>query len=101
MAQRYNNDKGFLIIEMDCLEASMICNFGIDKGRLAKIIHCDNCNIEVDAFEDVYYFAVLNRLICKECCDDIIDNLEKHSEDAEYEKSRYNYYAEKLKLEKV
>ena len=85
---------------MDCLEASMICNFGIDKGTLAKVIHCDNCNIEVDPFEDVFYFAVLNRLMCKECCDDIINNLDRHDEDIDYEVAHYNKYAEKLGVEK-
>lgn len=101
MAKKYDNDKGFLIIQMDCLEASLTCNFGINKGTLAKIVHCDNCNNEIDPFEDVFYFAVLNRAMCKECCDDIIANINRNPEDIEYEKAHYNYYAEKLKLEKV
>lgn len=101
MARKYPNDKDFLIIEMDCLEASMECNFGINTGHLAKTIVCDNCNNTVDPFEDVYYFAVLNRALCKECCEDIIKNLDKHPEDSEYEKAHYNHYARILKLEQV
>lgn len=101
MASRYKNDKDFLIIQMDCLEASMICNFGKNTCHLANTIVCDNCNTQIDAFENVFYFAVLNRAMCKECCDDVIKNIDRFPEYIEYEKSHYNYYAEKLKLEKI
>lgn len=92
MAQLYKNDKGFLIIEMSIPEATVNCNFGIV---------CDNCNELLVGEETVYYFAVLNRLFCKECTDDIIKNINRESEDIPYEVKHYNYYADKLGIEKV
>lgn len=92
MAKKYNNDKGFLVIEMSISEATINCNFGTV---------CDNCNGLLTDEEEVYYFAVLNRLFCKECTDDIIVNQKRYKEDIPYEKSHYNYYAEKLNLELV
>lgn len=101
MAKRYDNSKGFLIIEMDCLDASITCGFGIDTGHLANKIVCDNCNNEIDPFDDCYYIAVINRCVCKDCCEDIIKGLDKHEEDVLYEITHYNYYADKLNLEKI
>lgn len=97
MAKKYDNDKSFLIIQMELLDALMICNIG---GR------CDNCNNEIDIFEkdefgDIYYVAAINRAVCKRCCDDFIKGFDKHPEDESFEKRHYNYYAEKLKLKKV
>lgn len=92
MAKKYNNDKGFLIIEMSIPEATVNCNFGII---------CDNCNELLVNEESVYYFAALNRLFCKECTDDIIANQERYEEDIPYEIRHYNYYAKKLNLEEV
>lgn len=92
MAKRYDNDKGFLIIEMSIPEATINCNFGII---------CDNCNGLLVGEETVYYFAVLNRLFCKECTDDIIANIDRELDDISYEERHYNYYADKLGIEKV
>lgn len=92
MAKKYNNDKGFLIIEMSIPEAIVNCNFGMV---------CDNCNELLVDEESVYYFAALNRLFCKECTDDIIANQERYEEDIPYEVRHYNYYAKKLNLEEV
>ena len=92
MAKKYENDKGFLIIEMSFEEATTICNFGIE---------CDNCNSLLLLEDYVYYFAALNRLFCKECCDDIIVNQKRFKEDIPYEKRHYNHYAKKLNIEEV
>lgn len=92
MAKKYNNNKGFLVIEMSIPEATIDCNFGIV---------CDNCNELLVGEESVYYFAALNRLFCKECTDDIIANQKRYKDDILYEIKHYNYYAEKLNLEKV
>lgn len=90
MAKKYDNDKGFLIIEMSFDEATVNCGFGII---------CDNCNGLLVDEETVYYFAALNRLFCKECTDDIIANQDRYDEDIPYEVKHYNYYAKKLNLE--
>ena len=105
MAKKYENDKGFLIIEMDYNEAKDKCDFGIDildkdTGLVDRhIILCDSCN---DIMKDnIYYVAVINRALCKECCDDFISGVDRYEEDIPYEVRHYNYYVEKLNLEKV
>lgn len=101
MAKKYDNDKGFLVIEMSYNEAKDICNFGCVTGETERIIVCDNCNDKFDSNDKIYYFACLNRAFCKECTDDIIANQERYKEDIPYEKRHYNYYAEKLNLKRV
>lgn len=97
MAKKYDNNKGFLIIQLELLDAALLC--GISN-------RCDNCNNEIDVFAeedycDIYYVAVINRAICKECLDDFIKNYDRCEEDIPYEIKHYNYYAKKLGLEEV
>ena len=101
MANRYKNDTGFLIIEMDYKEATEICEFGFQPIRGINEIVCDNCNSVINEDEKIYYFSVLNRAMCKECCDDIIANQTRYPEDIPYEKRHYNFYAKRLNLEEV
>lgn len=100
MAKKYENNKGFLIIEMSYKEAANKCNFGIDVGK-GKAIVCDTCNELFPIEDNIYYVACINRALCKECCDDFIDNIDRYKEDIPYEKRHYNYYAKKLKLKEV
>lgn len=97
MTKKYNNNKGFLIIQIELLDALVCCNIGC---------RCDNCNnnidvFEKDGFEDIYYIAAINRAVCKRCCDDFINGYDRHPEDIPFEVRHYNFYAEKLNLEKV
>ena len=101
MASQYKNDKGFLIIEMTYDEATILCNFGTEVAEDRYFVVCDNCNNKFDEKDKIYYFAVLNRAMCKECCDDIIANQERYDEDIPYEVRYYNHYAKKLNLEEV
>ena len=101
MAKKYDNDKGFLIIEMSYDEATVLCNFGCQTSEDTYFVACDNCNNRITKEDNIYYFAALNRAFCKECTDDIIDNQERYDEDIDYEKRHYNYYAKKLNLEEV
>ena len=101
MAKKYDNDKGFLIIEMSFDEATLLCNFGCEISEDNYIVVCDNCNNKFDSNDKIYYFACLNRAFCKECTDDIIANQERYEEDIPYEIRHYNFYAEKLNLDKV
>jgi hypothetical protein len=105
MAKKYDNDKGFLVIEMNYEEARDICGFGItyvneDTGVVYdhKLL-CYTCNNSIT--DNVYYVAAINHALCKECCDDFIKNIDRHPEDIPYEKRHYNYYAEKLNLEEI
>ena len=105
MAKKYNNDKDFLVIEMSYEEARDICGFGIDfVDKETGLVYdhklvCDTCNNSVT--DNVYYVAAINRALCKECCDDIINNQDRYDEDIPYEVRHYNFYAEKLNLDKV
>ena len=101
MAKKYNNDKGFLVIEMSYDEATLLCNFGIEVVEDEYFVVCDNCNNKFNEKDKIYYFAALNRAFCKECCDDIITNQERYEEDIPYEVRHYNRCAEQLNLEKV
>ena len=101
MAKKYDNDKGFLIIEMSYDEVTIICNFGTQINEDDYFVVCDNCNIRFDNKDKIYYFAALNRAMCKECTDDIIANQERYEEDIPYEVRHYNYYAKKLNIEEI
>ena len=101
MAKKYENDKGFLIIEMSYEEAKNVCKFGCVTGETERIIVCDNCNNKFESTDNIYYFADLNRAFCKECADDIIANLERYVEDIPYEVKHYNHYAKLLNIEEV
>lgn len=91
MAKDYKNNNGFKVIELSVEEATNICNFGI-----GGFIVCDTCNNHF-AKGNCYYIPVLNRCMCKECCDDFIDNNNICDEDRPYENKYYEYYKEKLK----
>ena len=97
MAKQYKNNKGFLIIEMTYKEAKDVCGFGISEVdqtsgvELSHSLFCDTCNNVIE--DNVYYVAVINRALCKECCDDFIDNINRHEEDIPYEVKHYNKYA--------
>ena len=98
MAKKYDNNKGFLVIEMSFDEATILCNFGCEISEDNYIVVCDTCNNKFDSNDKIYYIAVLNRALCKECCDDFINNIDKSDEDIPYEVRHYNYYAKILNL---
>lgn len=100
MAQIYKNDKGFRIIQMTHLEATLDCEFGIRTSRFTSNIICDTCNKLIDGFEDIYYVAVLNQCLCKECCDNFIKKFNKPKEDEAREEKYYNRYIKLLCLDK-
>ena len=99
MATKFENSKNFLIIEMTLEEAVTQCNFGyVDKRKNAALLVCDNCNDMISLHDKVYYVAVLNRLLCKNCCDDFVRNFKHYEEDEAYEVKHYNYYANQVGL---
>lgn len=52
----------------------------------------------ISLHDKVYYVAVLNRLLCKNCCDDFVRNFKHYKEDEAYEVKHYNYYANQVGL---
>ena len=101
MAKKYDNDKGFLIIEMTYDEATILCNFGCQTSEDSYFVVCDTCNNRLTNNDKIYYVAVINRALCFDCCNDFIKGCDRHPDDIPYEERHYNYYAKKLNLDKV
>lgn len=91
MAAKFKNNKGFLIIEMTPEEAINKCAFGhIDKHQHIDLLVCDDCGDNITYHNKVYYVALINSLLCKDCCEYFVKNFN--------EVAHYNYYANKLGL---
>ena len=82
MAKQYQNEKGFLIIEMNPTEAKQI-GFGLPQGCVC--MHCNNI-----IKDKIYYIAALNDVMDKECLDDWYEDAIHYKEDIPYEKKHYN-----------
>lgn len=99
MANIVKNDKGFLVIEMTPDEAINVCNFGVyDATDRQVYLICDSCEKLLNFEEHVYYIAVLNHLVDKDCYDDWMAYAERYNEDIAYEENLFNKYAAKLAL---
>lgn len=96
MAKVYKNDKNFLIIEMTGKEASNI-NFGIETIGCLNIILCGSCNSQIE-YKTIYYIAGINEVMCKDCVDDYIKNMNHYTDDdsLKYEINHFNFVASKL-----
>lgn len=86
MAKLVENKKRFLVIKSTLSEFSQIGSPCI----------CDQCGEPMTG--DIYYVAVLNRAMCKECYHDWYSRATSYPEDVPTEISNYNYYAELLGL---
>lgn len=96
MAKVYTNDKNFLIIQMDGAEASDL-GFGIEVPGCLNMIVCGTCNTEIE-HKDIYYVAGINEVLCKECLDDTLENMNHYIDDdsLRYEINHFNIIAQKL-----
>ena len=98
MAKVYKNDKDFLIIEMNGREASNI-NFGIETTGGLNIILCGSCNSQIE-HKTIYYIAGINEIMCKDCVDDYIKNMNHYTDvdSLKYEINHFNFVAQKLDM---
>lgn len=98
MAKIYTNNRGFLVIQMSSTEATK-CRFGIEVTGLNNICLCGTCNAECKP-EDIYYVCGINEVLCKDCIDDYVDNMNHYVDDAslEYEVRHFNTVAEWLDM---
>lgn len=100
MAKIVNNDKEFKVISLSDEEAASI-GFGIwyrndeDTDDLHSCI-CIHCNNTIK--EDIYYIAVLNDVMDKECYDRWYKGATRYTEDIPIENRNFNYYREALGL---
>lgn len=90
MAKQFINDKGFLIIKLNKEEANFI-GFGFSGDCL-----CMSCNNVIK--DNMYYIAVLNDCMCKDCLDKFLKEYTRHQEDIPYEKRNFNFYTKKLNI---
>ena len=91
MAKIIKNDKGFKVICMNNDEATKL-GFGIWSGTSI----CISCNELI--FDEIYYIAVLNDVMCKKCYEKWYENATYFKEDAQYENKYFDYYSKKLGL---
>lgn len=92
MAKIVNNDKGFRVISLSKEEAASI-NFGVDGSGACICMHCGRF---ID--KDIYYIAVLNDTMDKECYDKWYEGATRYTEDIPIEERNFNYYKEILGL---
>lgn len=96
MAKIYNNDKGHLVIKLTNKDVNTL-GFGIAIMAINNLVICDTCNNEVNS-DEIYYVCAINRILCKDCLDDYLDNM-KHYEDDDsinYEINHFNAVASKI-----
>ena len=81
--RKFENDKGFLILEVSREElVSALASYGC-------LGICDFC---AESPETGYYVAVLNQWLCKDCFDDWYRFAERYHEDIPIEEKNYECY---------
>ena len=100
MAKVYENNKKFLIIQMNAQEANEL-NFGIEVTGINNICLCGTCNNECTG--DRYYVAAINDLVCEDCIEDFIKNMNHYTDEnsLRYEITHFNFVANKLGMNKT
>lgn len=98
MAKVYNNQREFLIIQINAHEATEL-NFGIPVTGLNNVCLCETCNNECKP-EDIYYVAGINEVMCKDCVEDYVKNMNHYIDDdsLNYEINHFNVIADKLDM---
>lgn len=91
MAKIVENDKGFKVICINNAEAAKL-GFGIIPGACI----CMDCNNLI--FDEIYYIAALNDVMCKECYKEWYDSATHYEDDVEYENRYFDYYSKQLNL---
>ena len=100
MAKLYKNDKNFLIIEITTKEANNL-NFGIQLVGINNVCLCSVCNNE--CVGHMYYVPGINELVCKDCIDDFIKNMNHYTDkdSLSYEVKHFNFVSNKLGMNKT
>lgn len=100
MAKVYENNKKFLIIQMNAQEATEL-NFGIQVPGINNICLCGTCNNE--CVGDRYYIAGINELVCEDCIEDFVRNMNHYTDEDSlfYEVNHFNFVANKLGMDKT
>lgn len=92
MAKIVNNDKGFKVISLSIEDAASL-GFGLYGSGACVCMHCNNI-----IKGDIYYIAVLNDVMDKECYDEWYKGATRYTEDIPIENRNFNHYKEVLGL---
>lgn len=92
MAKIVENSKGFKVIKLSIEDAELL-GFGIYGSGVCV---CSRCN--KPCVEDIYYIAVLNDTMCKDCYEEWIKNAKRYSEDICFEERNFDFYKKGLNL---
>lgn len=93
MAKIVKNDKGFKVISLSTEDAASI-GFGLYGSGACVCMHCNKGRLS----GDIYYIAVLNDTMCKDCYEEWLKDAVKYADDAPYEEQNFNRYKEALGL---
>lgn len=93
MAKIVNNDKGFKVISLSTKDATSL-GFGLYCSGACVCMHCN----KVCVSGDIYYIAVLNDTMCKDCYEEWLKDAKRYSEDIPIEDRNFNYCKETLGL---
>lgn len=93
MAKIVNNDKGFKVISLSTREAQVL-GFGIEGSGACICMHCNNI-----IKGDIYYIAVLNDTMDKECYDEWYKGAKRYTEDIPVEDRNFKNVKEALEME--
>lgn len=93
MAKIVNNDKGFKVISLSIEDAASL-GFGLYGSGACVCMHCNKGCLS----GDIYYIAVLNDTMCKDCYEEWLKDAVKYVDDAPYEEQNFNRYKEALGL---
>lgn len=99
MAKIYKNNREHLVIQLNAKEATKL-NFGIPIVGLNNMCLCGTCNAECKP-EDIYYVCGINEVLCKDCVEDYVDNMNHYVDDnsLKYEVSHFNAVSDKLNMD--
>lgn len=93
MAKIVKNDKGFKVISLSTEDAASI-GFGLYGSGACVCMHCNKDCLS----GDIYYIAVLNDTMCKDCYEEWLKDAVKYADEAPYEEQNFNRYKEALGL---
>ena len=93
MAEIIKNNKNFLIIKLNNEEATKL-NFGIFR-KDGDIFICDSCNVICNN-SNMYYVASINDILCEDCMNDFIENMNHYIDDNSLKYEVANLYTAPL-----
>lgn len=93
MAKIVNNDKGFKVISLSTEDAASL-SFGVNGSGDCVCMRCSKYCLS----GDIYYIAVLNDTMCKDCYEKWLRGAKGCSGVIPIEDRNFNYYKEILGL---